>query len=57
MPSKMTDAEYRRIEFRGEIYDEELAQYPKLHWCPDWDYMLVNDDMDAFEACTCKFED
>lgn len=26
---------------------------PTLHLCPDWDFMLVDDSVPEFEACTC----
>jgi hypothetical protein len=31
----------------------------KDHFCPEWDYLLINDSMPEFEACLCilKTED
>lgn len=26
------------------------------HWCPDWDYLPVDDTCIEFECCTCKKE-
>jgi len=27
------------------------------HYCPDWDYLPIDDTCMEFEACTCKKED
>ena len=23
------------------------------HWCPDWDFLPIDDTLAEFEACTC----
>lgn len=23
------------------------------HWCPDWDYLPIDDTVKEFECCTC----
>jgi hypothetical protein len=25
----------------------------KAHWCPDWDFLLVDETMPEYDACTC----
>ena len=27
------------------------------HWCPDWDYLPIDNTCPEFEACTCKWEE
>ena len=24
------------------------------HWCPNWDYLLIDSSMIEFEACLCE---
>jgi len=26
----------------------------KAHWCPDWDFMPIDDTMTEFLVCTCE---
>lgn len=26
----------------------------KLHYCPDWDYMVIHANSPEFQACTCE---
>ena len=26
------------------------------HWCPDWDYLPIDETVDEFECCTCNKE-
>lgn len=26
------------------------------HWCPDWDYLPIDDTVKEFECCTCNKE-
>jgi hypothetical protein len=28
----------------------------KLHFCKDWDYLLISRDSTEFERCTCSFD-
>ena len=37
------------LAWRGRILTGE-----KRHWCPDWDYLPIDETCDEFEACTCK---
>jgi hypothetical protein len=25
----------------------------KAHWCPEWDYLTIDETCDEFGACTC----
>lgn len=38
--------------------DREIEEYRKLtgekkHYCPDWDFMAIDENSPEFEACTC----
>lgn len=36
---------------------EEIHKFkPFLHFCPDWDYMLIDKGQEEFENCFC-FDD
>lgn len=33
---------------------EEIHRWkPTLHWCPDWDYLLIQKGQAEFECCGC----
>jgi hypothetical protein len=41
-----------------DYVDYEYEQYLKLkgekkHFCPDWDFMAIDEFCPEFEACTC----
>jgi hypothetical protein len=41
---------------QGAMMDEwaEMRRWkPFLHWCPDWDFLLVDRHDAEFEACHC----
>lgn len=38
-----------------KTWSDKYGKY--LHWCPDWDYMLIDPLDPEFMACTCKFSD
>jgi len=29
----------------------------KAHWCPDWDYLPIDETLNEINACTCKWQD
>lgn len=29
----------------------------RAHYCPEWDYMAIDETCVEFEYCACKFED
>jgi hypothetical protein len=45
---------YDWIVSRGRIPKLIHKLYPSLHWCYDWDDMLVYDKMDEYESCGHK---
>ena len=44
---------YRAVDKLGVISDELKKLYPTLHFCYEWDLMLVDDGMPEFECCSC----
>jgi hypothetical protein len=47
------------METKGEHVDREsrafdLLKGEKKHFCPDWDYMAIDETMDEFDACCCE---
>jgi hypothetical protein len=36
-----------------EEYREIHEWKPFLHWCPEWDYLLIDKSDGEFEVCTC----
>ena len=38
-------------------FHEKVLTGPKSHWCPDWDYLPIDETCNEFDYCTCDFED
>lgn len=43
-----------------EPFDYEKSVYDKLtgklkHYCPDWDFMAIDENSPEFSACTCEW--
>lgn len=48
------------METDGKHVDRESLVFKKLkgqykHFCPDWDYMAIDETCPEFEACGCEF--
>lgn len=46
------------METAGKHVDRESKAYEKLkgekrHFCPDWDFMAIDETCSEFESCTC----
>lgn len=54
---KLLPAVRKHIEVAQEIPDDMKDKYPRLHFCEDWDFMLINDDDPEFEVCNCFYRD
>lgn len=50
-------ARKRKIEHMDMIPDEFRFQYPRLHHCPNHDFLLINDDEPEFDSCGCFYHD
>jgi len=48
----MRTARYKEIEDGGTLTEEEVKE--GWHFCPDWDYMLINSNDAYGESCTCE---
>jgi len=47
------------METAAKYVDRENEAYKKLtgakkHFCPDWDFMAIDETTPEFEACCCK---
>jgi hypothetical protein len=47
------------METSGKHVDRESEAFKKLkglkkHFCPDWDYMAIDETTQEFEACCCE---
>lgn len=37
----------------SDITEPELKKYPTLHFCDEWDGLLIQEGMMEFEFCRC----
>lgn len=55
-PKKMTDEDFAIVWadncFR---WHDHLLTGDKCHYCPDWDYLPIDETCMEFEACTCNW--
>ena len=47
------------METAGKHVDRESEVFKRLkglkkHFCPDWDYMAIDETCDEFQACCCE---
>jgi len=49
----MDGTEYKRIDDLGEITPEDQNKYPFLHFCHEWDGMLIDETFPEFDCCIC----
>jgi hypothetical protein len=50
------------METAGKHVDRESSAFQRLkgvkkHFCPDWDFMAIDETCPEFEGCSCKFPD
>lgn len=57
MPRGLSPNECNKIEREETIPPECLFLNPTLHFCPDWDSMLIDDSDVEFECCCCDLKD
>lgn len=53
MPRGLSPNVCNQIERDGVIPPECSFLNPTLHFCPDWDGMLIDDSDPEFAKCTC----
>lgn len=46
-----TDWEKDSLRWHGRVLTGN-----KCHWCPDWDYLAIDETCREFEVCTCVWE-
>lgn len=42
-----------QINNSGVIPEELIEKYPTLHFCIEWDFLLIEEGMEEFECCLC----
>jgi hypothetical protein len=45
--------DYNRINNTDLITDDDMKNYPRIHFCPEWDYLLIDASFPEFECCIC----
>lgn len=56
-PSKLTEEDFFAV-WAKECFSwhERLLEGEKSHYCPDWDYLPIDETCEEIEACTCNLE-
>jgi len=49
----MTEFEEDQIRYYGKI----VLYGEKKHWCPEWDFLPIDDTCPEFQSCICYSED
>lgn len=53
MPRGLSPQQCNEIERAGVIPDECRFLNPTIHFCPDWDGLLIDDNDPEIESCHC----
>ncbi len=55
-PSKLSPEDFEKIWARDcfRWHDKHLTG-SKRHYCPDWDFLPIDETCMEFEACTCNW--
>lgn len=56
-PSKLTEEDFFNV-WAKECYrwHDRLLEGEKSHYCPDWDYLPIDETCTEIEACSCNLE-
>ena len=57
MPSGLSPNQCNEIEHSGVIPEECTFLNPTLHFCPDWNDMLIDSGDVEFEKCKCLWKE
>ncbi len=52
--AKVTDKDYISCVILGRVPDDIAEKNPTLHFCPEWDEMLIEEGTPEFESCNCE---
>ncbi len=56
-PSKMSDEDFVRVWIKECFFwHNRLLEGEKQHYCPEWDFMPIDETCDEFQICTCNLE-
>jgi len=50
---QMAHEDYVKLQKTDKIPDEMLKMNPTLHFCTEWDDLVIDDSCEEFAACTC----
>ena len=54
-PSKLTEEDFIKIWVKDCFrWHDKVLTGENCHYCPDWDYLPIDDTCMEFEACTCN---
>lgn len=53
MPRGLSPNQCNTIERNGVIPQECIFLNPTLHFCMNWDHLLIDDSDPEYETCTC----
>ena len=51
-----TEGEVIQWEHDGKIPKLAMDKDRTLHFCPDWDFMLINKENHEYDACLCDVD-
>lgn len=55
-PSKLSPEDFEKIWIHDCFkWHDKLLTGTKRHYCPDWDYLPIDETCFEFEACFCKW--
>lgn len=54
-PSKLSDEDFAKVWVKECFrWHDKILTGNYQHYCPDWDYLPIDDTCMEFEACTCN---
>ena len=54
-PSKLTEKDFQKIWTRDCFnWHGRLLTGEKCHYCPDWDFLAIDETCPEYEACCCR---
>lgn len=57
-PSKLTKEDFAKIWVKDCFrWHDRLLTGEKCHYCPDWDYLPIDETCMEIEACTCNWKE
>ena len=55
-PTKLTESDFKKIWVKDCFrWHDHVLTGEKSHYCPDWDYLPIDETCMEIEACTCNW--